>query len=164
MGRDTGGKIGAGRRAAIYARAPSPSDCERISIEEQLEACRSLAAELGFIVTTDAVFTDVGPGTGLGRPGLTALLRAIAQGDVEALVVYTLDRLARADSKPLEALLKELRRRELPIYLGKTPKGYQYDPATGTLVADPDVGATANLEEWRPPEELIIPREDDRDW
>lgn len=94
----------------------------------------------------------------MGRPGLTALLRAIAQGDVEALFVYTLDRLARADSKPLEALLKELRRREVPLYLGKTPKGYQYDSATGALVAEPDAGAAANLEEWCPPEEIIIPR------
>ncbi len=164
MDQDSGGRVGRGRQAAIYARAPSPSDRERISVEEQLEACRSLAAELGFTVATDAVFTDVGPGTGLGRPGLSALLRAIAQGDVEALFVYTLDRLARAGSNPLEALLKELRRRERPLYLGKTPKGYRYDPATGTLAAEPEAGATANLEEWRPPAEIIIPREDDSDW
>ena len=162
MDDSTGTKIGTGRVAAIYARAPEPYEHERPSLAEQLDACRELAVELGYTVTDEATLTETGPGTTVARPGLTALLGLLAHGRVGAVIVYTLDRLARPESKPLEALLKELRRREIPLYVAKIPNGYWYDPATGTLANDPEAVAAASREEWRPPE-YIIPREDDRE-
>lgn len=156
-------KIGTGRRAAIYARASEPSERERTPVEEQIDVCRAVAAELGYAVADGAIYSDTGPGRAMARPGLTALIGALAQGRVTAVFVHTLDRLGRPESKPLTALLKELQRREIPLYIGKIPRGYSYDPATGNLLNDPDEVAAANLVEWRPPEYIIIPREDDRD-
>lgn len=161
MGDPTATRVGTGKQAAIYARAPHLSEHDRTSVEAQLEACRTLATELGYTVADEAALSDTGPATTLSRPGLTALLGLIATKRVDAVIVYTVDRLARLESKPLEALLKELRRREIPLYVAKAPKGYWYDPSTGMLKNDPVAVSAANLEEWRPPEYIPIPREYD---
>ena len=157
------GRVGAGRLAVLYARAPDHGDRERTPVEDQLVAARALAAHLGYEVTDEATFSDSGPNTSMSRPGMSALLGLVAQGRAAAVITYTLDRLARHESKGLDALLKELRRREVPIYLAKTPGGYEYDPATGTLVHDPEAVAAASREDARPPEFIIIPSEDERD-
>ena len=108
-------------------------------------------------VADEAVLTDEGPGTGSARPGLTRLLGLVAEGRAAALITYTLDRLARNGSTLQETLLRELRRRELPIYVAKVPRGYRYDPATGQLMHDPAEVAEANREDWRPPKYIVIP-------
>ena len=163
MKESTKTTIGAGRPAGIYARAPQPSDRERTPIEEQIAACRALAGELGYTVADESTVTDTGAGRSIRRPGLTALLGLLAERRVAAVIVYTLDRLARHESTTLDALLKELRRREIPLYVAKVPKGYRYDPTTGELLNDPEAVAAANREEWRPPEYIIIPSEYDPD-
>lgn len=155
--------IGVGRVAAIYARAPEPSDLDRTTVAEQLDAGRALAAELGYTVAPAATLSDSGPGTTMARPGLTTLLGLIAKGEAGAVIVYTLDRLARLEGEALRALLKELRRRETPLYVAKRAKGYRYDPKTGALLHDPEAVAAANREDARPPQYIVIPREDDRD-
>jgi hypothetical protein len=160
MADPNGAKVGAGRPAAIYAREPTLSEHERLPVEGQLDACRALAERLGYSVADEATFADAGPNTTMGRPGLTALLGLIAQRRVSAVITHTLDRLARPESKALEALLKELERRDMPIYVAKIPRGYSYDSGTGKLVVDPEAVAEANREEWRPPEYIPIPRED----
>ena len=152
-------RVGAGRLAALYAREPGLSEHERTPVGEQLEACRALASQLGYATSDEATLADTGPGTTMSRPGLTALLGLITQHRVAAVVVYTLDRLARHEGVLLDALLKELRRREVPLYVARTPKGYRYDPATGELAYDTEAVAAANQEDWRPPEYIIIPRE-----
>ncbi len=159
MDNTTEAKIGAGRPAAIYTRESTLSEHDRTSAEEQLDACRTLAANLGYTIEDDAIFSDTGPNTTLSRPGLTALLGLVAQRRIAAVIPYTLDRLARAESKPMEALLKELERREIPVYVAKLPSGYSYDPTTGKLTADHEAVAAANREEWRPPEYIPIPRQ-----
>ena len=63
----------------------------------------------------------------------------------------------------MQALLRELRRRETPLYVANIAKGYRYDPKTGALLHDPEAVAAANREDARPPEYIVIPREDDRD-
>lgn len=157
---DQGGtRIGEGRTAVLYARAPHPSEHYRVPVEEQLDACRALAAELGYAVPEEAVLQDTGSGTTLSRPGITALMRIVTGGRADAVIVHALDRLARLDSRPLEALLRELRRRSVPVYVANPPQGYRYAPATGKLVHDDAAVAAANREEWRPPEYIIIPPE-----
>ena len=156
-------KIGAGRLAAIYARASQPSERERTPVPEQLDACRVLAGELGYTVPDEARLSDNAPNTTLARPGMTILLTLVRTRRVGAVIVHTLDRLARPESKALEALLREFQRREMPLYVAKIPKGYRYDPVTGRLNHDVAEVAAASREEWRPPEYIIIPREDDRD-
>ena len=155
--------VGAGRLAALYARAPDHTDRERTGVEEQLETCRRLAADLGYTVSDEVTLRDTGPGTTMARPGLTKLLGLLADGRAAAVIVHRLDRLARPESDLLAAFQKQLRRRGVPLYVAKTPKGYYYDPATGALLHDSAVVAAANREDARPPEYIVIPREDERD-
>ena len=153
--------IGDGKLAALYARAPEPSEPERTPIEEQLAACRVLAEALGYAVSDEATFQDAGLGRTMARPGISAMIALIAAGGVDAVVVQSVGRLAQPESTPLEALLKELRRRGIRLYLAHVPRGYRYDPATGELVDDPEEVAEATLDAWRAPAYLPVPR---RDW
>lgn len=157
---DTVERVGTGKHVAVYARAPEPSERDRTSISEQLSACRMLARELGYSITDDSTFTDSGPNTTFGRPGLSAMLASVADGSVQAIVTNTVDRLGRAESQLLETLLKELRRRKVPIYTAKLARGYSYSPETGQLLHDPTEVAEANRQAWAPPEHIVIPRED----
>ena len=156
-----GTRVGAGRVGAIYGRVPESKEHDRTPVEEQVAACQALARALGYAVTAEATLSDTGPNATLARPGLTALLGLLATGAVAAVIVHTLDRLARPQSRALEALLTELRRRAVPLYVARAPKGYWYDPATGTLLSDAQAVAAASREEWRPPEYIIVPREYD---
>ena len=158
MQEQTQSKVGDGRIAALYARAPEPSDHDRTTSEEQLQVCLALAQDLGYTVTEAATYSDTGPASTLTRPGLTALFGLIARQEVHAVIVYTLDRLARLETRQREVLLQELHKRNMPLYVAKVPNGYRYDPGTGNLIAEPEAGAT--LEDWRPPEYIVIPRED----
>src|SRR5437764_14083401 len=153
-------RVGAGRQAALYARAPQPSERDRTTAAAQLAACRALAAELGYAVADEATLADDAPNTTASRPGFAALLRLLADGRAGAVIAYTLDRLAREESELRETLLKELRRRAIPLYVARVPAGYRYDPATGVLTHDDAAVAAANREPWRPPDHIVIPRED----
>jgi hypothetical protein len=155
--------VGAGRLAALYARKPQYNELDRTTVAEQLARCRALALALGYTLADEAMLSDDAPNTAPGRPGLTALIGLIVQRRAAALIVYTLERLGKQESEGLDALLKELRRREIPLYIAKTPKGYYYDSATGQLLHDPALVAAANREDARPPDYIIIPREDERD-
>ena len=155
------GKVGKGRLAVLYARSPDHTEWDRTPLDEQLAACRALADELGYAVADEAVLIDEGPGTGSARPGLTRLLGLVAEGRAAAVITHTLDRLARDGSTLQETLLRELRRRELPIYVAKVPRGYRYEPATGKLTHDPAEVAEANREDWQPPKYIVIPVDDE---
>jgi hypothetical protein len=155
--------IGAGQTAALYIRESQYNEYDRTPSQEQLDACRDLALALGYTVTDEATLLDSGPNSTLMRPGITKLIGLIAAGQAAAVVVYTLNRLGRTDSEGLEALLRELRRREIPVYIAHTPKGYHYDVATGKLLHDPEEIHAANREEWREPEFIVIPRENEQD-
>src|SRR5438067_1388054 len=54
-------RVGAGRQAALYARAPQPSERDRTTAAAQLAACRALAAELGYAVADEATLADDAP-------------------------------------------------------------------------------------------------------
>ena len=160
MTGDEARKVGGGRAAALYARAPDRTERERVPLAEQLDACRALADHLGFVVSDRATLADEGTGTTAASPGLTALLGLLAAGEVAAVIAYSLDRLAKPDSRLQETLLRELRRREIPLYVAKIPRGYVYDPATGALTNDPAEVTAAHREDWRPPEYIVIPTHD----
>ena len=89
---------------AIYCRI-SKEDREEgrrgLGLKRQEQDCRKLAADKGWPIPSSAVFIDddvsaYQPGK---RPEYARLLEAIKAGDVDALVVYDLDRLHR---HPLE--------------------------------------------------------------
>jgi DNA invertase Pin-like site-specific DNA recombinase len=152
-------KIGSGQRAVIYARTPQFNEHDRTAVEVQLTACLALAEHLGYTVEPEAVLQEDTPNSSLVRPGMTKLIGLVAQKQGTAVITYTLDRLGRLESEGLEALLRELRRRSVPIFVSKVPMGYSYDPATGKLIHDPALVAAANREDARPPEYIVIPRE-----
>lgn len=157
------GRIGAGRAALIYARESQYNERDRTPVEEQLAACRALATALGYTIADDTTIVEQGSNASIARAGMTALIGLIAAGRATAIVTYTLDRLGRPESEGIEALLREMRRREIPLYLARTPRGYAYNPATGRLVTDAAEVHAANREDWRPPEFIIIPRENEQD-
>ncbi len=163
MSETNAARVGAGRTAALYARAPEAYEHNRTTIEEQLAAGRALAEGLGYTVSDAATFSDATPGTTAARPGLTALIGLVAKREADALIVHTLDRLGKPESELLEALLKQLRQRGVPVYLAKTPRGYGYDPATGKLIHDAAEVAAANREDWRRPDYILVPYEDNPD-
>lgn len=156
-------RIGDGQAILIYARESQYNERERTTAEAQVAAARALAEKLGYTTTDDLTIIEEGPNTSLGRRGITQLIGHVAAGRVGAIVTYSLDRLGRPESEALEALLRELRRREVPLYLARTPGGYSYHPQTGKLVHDPEAIHAATMREWQPPEFIIIPRENEQD-
>ena len=81
-------------RAAIYARYSSDLQNPR-SIDAQIRACRLLLSER-FGLEACRVYSDAAiSGTVLERPGMQALLDAVAQGKVDIIVAEGLDRLSR---------------------------------------------------------------------
>lgn len=152
-------KVGAGKSTAMYLRAPDRTENDRTSVEAQRAACQALADELGYTITTSAIFEDGGTSASSARPGLAALFRAIGDQHIQALITYQLDRLARGGGTLQEALLKELRRREVRLYLANIPRGYHYDTTTGKLYQDDAEIAAANKAPARPVEYVVIPVE-----
>jgi DNA invertase Pin-like site-specific DNA recombinase len=163
MADKQGEKVGTGKRAVIYVRHPQYNERDRTSTEVQLGACHALADALGYDVADQARLQEDLPNTSLARPGITRLIGLVAQGEADAIITYTLDRLGRPESEGLEALLREIRRRGIQLYVANVPKGYEYDPTTGKLTNDPALVAAANREDARPPEYIVIPRETEQE-
>jgi site-specific DNA recombinase len=82
--------------AAIYARVSSDKQKEGNTIASQTAALRAFAKEKGFSVPDEWVIEDDGySGANLVRPGLEKLRDLAAEGQVEAVLVYSPDRLSR---------------------------------------------------------------------
>ena len=95
-------------KAAIYARYSSDNQRPE-SIEDQVRACRELAAARGCSIADEHVYTDEAKsGTLRSRPGLEALCAAARDGAFEAVIVDDLSRLSR-DNHFLLTLYAELR-------------------------------------------------------
>ena len=82
-------------RVAIYVRVSTQEQAEHgYSLGTQLDACRQKAQELGALTIRE--FVDDGQsGEFLDRPALTELRRSLKQQDLDAVIVYDPDRLAR---------------------------------------------------------------------
>jgi len=84
------------KRAAVYARVSTDEQAEKgYSLPTQLEAMRKYAAEHGYTVAADAEIKDDYSGAKLDRPGLNRLREMLERHEVEAVIVYASDRLAR---------------------------------------------------------------------
>lgn len=137
--------------AAVYASAYPPSHTPKPDIAKQIESCRDLAARLGYTTTEGTTISDNLPSTDMARPGLSRLVGLVVGEEVQAIIVYTSDRLAKLDSKSFEVITNQLRQRNIPLYIANLPRGYEYDPQTGKLLSDTDEIIEAQAEEWRPP-------------
>ena len=108
---------------AIYARVSSARQAKDQTIGSQLSALREHAATSRLDVPEDWVFADEGhSGATLARPGLEALRDLAAQGCLDAVLVYSPDRLARKFAYQA-LLIEELARCGTRVEFVKGPRG-----------------------------------------
>lgn len=83
------------KRACVYTRVSTQEQAdEGYSVEEQERMCKAAIESKGWEYV--GTYSDPGiSGRTLERPGLRVMLKAIEEGEVEAVVVYKLDRLSR---------------------------------------------------------------------
>ncbi len=82
-------------RAAIYARISSDSDGTRAGVDRQLADCHTLAESSGWTVADEYVDNDISAYSGKRRPEYQRMLADLADGLVDAVIVYNIDRLTR---------------------------------------------------------------------
>jgi DNA invertase Pin-like site-specific DNA recombinase len=108
--------------AALYARISSDQDGTGLGVARQLEDCRKLAARLGWPVGQEYVDNDISAYSGKRRPAFEQMLADIEAGDVDAVIVYHIDRLTR---RPVElerflAVLDAAKVRQVRFVAGDT--------------------------------------------
>ena len=83
------------KRACVYTRVSTTEQAnEGYSIEEQERMCKAAIESKGWTYVT--TFSDPGiSGRTMNRPGLQAMIDKIKSKEIEAVVIYKLDRLSR---------------------------------------------------------------------
>jgi len=81
------------KQAVIYARVSTDEQAKGYSLSTQLDACRKYAIDKNYKV--EAEFTEDYTGTVLDRPALNKLRERISKNDINAVIIYDIDRLAR---------------------------------------------------------------------
>lgn len=82
-------------RAAIYTRISSDRTGEGLGVERQEKACRAEAERIGCDVVAVYSDNDISAYSGRARPGLSAMLEAVARGEADTIVTWHNDRLYR---------------------------------------------------------------------
>ena len=109
--------------AAIYARVSSDRQKESQTIASQTVALTEYAKAHGYLVPAEWVFEDDGySGASLTRPGLEAVRDLAAQGQIEAVLIHSPDRLSRKYAYQV-LLVEELARCGVSIVFLKSPSG-----------------------------------------
>ena len=84
------------KTAAIYARVSSDQQKEDKTIASQTAALKAFASSQGYSVPVEWIFEDEGfSGATLVRPGLERVRDLVAEGQVQAVLVLSPDRLSR---------------------------------------------------------------------
>jgi site-specific DNA recombinase len=110
------------KTAAIYARVSSERQKEEQTIASQTAALKELAQAQGWTVAPQWVFEDEGySGVSLVRPGLERLRDLAAEGQIEAVLVYSPDRLSRKYAYQV-LLIEELARCGVEVVFVRAPK------------------------------------------
>ena len=130
--------------AAIYARVSQDRTKEELAIARQLETCRKLAEAKLFDEWVEFSDDDRSAFTGKDRPGYRALVQAIKQDQVQAVIVWHSDRLHRRTEELAGYLRLCADGRNVPTY---SVQGGDLDPSspTGVMVAT-ILGAVAEQE------------------
>ena len=82
-------------RAAIYCRISDDREGGALGVKRQEDDCRALAERRGWPVAEVFVDNDVSAYNGHVRPAYRRMLDAMKAGEVDAVVVWHLDRLHR---------------------------------------------------------------------
>jgi hypothetical protein len=108
--------------AAIYARVSSDKQKEEHTIASQTAALRDFARQQGFSVPDEWVIEDEGySGATLVRPGLERVRDLAAEGQIDAVLVYSPDRLSRKYAYQV-LLIEELARHNVHTVFVKAPR------------------------------------------
>jgi site-specific DNA recombinase len=84
------------KTAAIYTRVSSDQQKENKTIGSQVDELLNFAEEHGYVVPGEYVFKDEGySGAILVRPGLERVRDLSAEGQIQAVLIYSPDRLSR---------------------------------------------------------------------
>lgn len=81
-------------RAALYLRQSMDRTGDGLAVERQRADCRALAERRGWTVVDEYVDNDTSASVGV-RPAFERLLLAMQCGDIEAVIVWHIDRLLR---------------------------------------------------------------------
>jgi DNA invertase Pin-like site-specific DNA recombinase len=101
------------KRVALYLRVSTTEQ----TTQNQRRELKAVAARHGWEVVS--IFEDAGISGAKGRPdrpGLDALLKAVARRDIDLVAAWSVDRLGRSLTDLLD-LLKELHAKEVDLYL-----------------------------------------------
>lgn len=104
-------------RAAVYCRISLSRFGDTLKVDAQEDVCRQLAAAKGWTVADRHVYKDNSKSAWRAdrkRPGWDAMVEAITNGEVDAIVVYHGDRLVRAP-RDLEDLIDLAQRRGVKL-------------------------------------------------
>ena len=109
--------------AAIYARVSSDQQKEENTIASQTAALVEFAREQGFSVPDEWVIEDEGfSGASLLRPGLERLRDLAAEGQIQAILIHSPDRLSRKYAYQV-LLTEEFARHGVETFFIKAPHG-----------------------------------------
>jgi site-specific DNA recombinase len=95
-------------RAIVYCRVSSQAQEDGTSLQSQAESCAAHAEQLGYKVTRTVKEVFSGAYL-LERPKINEVRDAVRRGQVDAVIVYAVDRLSR-DTAHLYIILEELKR------------------------------------------------------
>ena len=108
--------------AVIYARVSSDKQKEEHTIASQTEALRAFALQERFSVPDEWVIEDEGySGATLVRPGLERVRDLAAEGQIDAVLVYSPDRLSRKYAYQV-LLIEEFARSNVQTIFIKSPQ------------------------------------------
>ena len=109
------------RTAAIYARVSSDRQKEEQTIASQRAALLEYAKAQGYTVPSEWIFQDEGySGSVLVRPSLERLRDLAAEGSIEAILIYSPDRLSRKYAYQV-LLMEEFARHGVEIRFVQSP-------------------------------------------
>ncbi len=110
------------KTAALYARVSSDQQKEEKTIASQVAALVEFAQRENYRVPTEWIFQDEGySGSSLVRPGLERVRDLAAEGEIEAVLVLSPDRLARKYAYQV-LLMEELSRHGVEIVFRNAPR------------------------------------------
>jgi len=107
---------------ALYARVSSDRQKEEKTIASQTVALIERAQQMAYLAPKEWIFEDEGySGTVLVRPGLERLRDLAATGQIEAVLIYSPDRLSRKYAYQV-LLIEEFARQGVEVILIKSPQ------------------------------------------
>jgi site-specific DNA recombinase len=110
------------KTAAIYARVSSAQQREENTIASQTAALVAFAQSEGYCVADEWIFQDEGySGASLLRPGLERVRDLAAEGQIQALLVFSPDRLSRKYAYQV-LLIEELARHGVDTVFVRAPR------------------------------------------